>query len=56
MLKVFLMKTFRQLVLRKTGEFVFQLNKEHKLKKYGPKVRLQLCNEITGICYREAMG
>ena len=39
------------MVMRGYGEFHFMLATKSPLKK-GPRVRVQVCNEKTGVCYR----
>ncbi|MFN3603299.1 MAG: hypothetical protein ACK4UJ_01175 [Leptonema sp. (in: bacteria)] len=44
----------RATVLRKKGEFVFFLPEEeiNKIKDQSIFIKVQICNEVTGICFR----
>lgn len=46
-------KTFEATVLRDSGVFVFRFSDDlQKLKNQTLNIRVQMCNDVTGICYR----
>lgn len=47
-------KEVQATVLRNIGEYTFQITNEEKekIKNQIVQIKIQICNEVTGICYR----